>query len=162
MRENQTKEKEVENVEKIIATNRQARHEYFLLDKYEAGISLLGTEIKSLRQGNCNLKGSYIEIVNGEAYIKDMHIAEYKEGNRFNHDTKRERKLLLHKREIEKLFQKVKLKGFTIVPTKIYFSQGKAKLEIALAKGKELHDKRQSIREKDVKREMDKAIKDRR
>jgi len=149
-------------VEKVIATNRQARHEYFLLDKYEAGLALLGTEIKSLRQGNCNLKGAYIDIVNGEAYVKDMHIAEYKEANRFNHETKRDRKLLLHKREIEKLFQKVKVKGFTIVPTKIYFTKGQAKLEIALARGKELHDKRQSIRERDVKREMDKAIKDRR
>jgi len=146
---------------KVVAVNRQASHEYFLLDKYEAGIALVGTEIKSIRQGNCNLKGSYVDINNSEAFIKDMHIAEYEQGNRFNHDTKRPRKLLLHKQEIEKLAEKVKLKGFTVVPTKLYFSKGKAKLEIALAKGKELHDKRQSLKEKEVKREMDKAIKNR-
>jgi len=148
-------------MDKIIAINRQASHEYFLLDRFEAGMALVGTEIKSIRQGNCNLKGSYIDITSGEAFIKDMNIAEYEQGNRFNHDTKRPRKLLLHKREIDKLAQKVKLKGFTIVPTKLYFSKGKAKLEIALAKGKELHDKRQSLKEKEVKREMDKAMKSR-
>ena len=148
-------------MDKIIAINRQANHEYFLLDRFEAGMALVGTEIKSIRQGNCNLKGSYIDITSGEAFIKDMNIAEYEQGNRFNHDTKRPRKLLLHKREIDKLAQKVKLKGFTIVPTKLYFSKGKAKLEIALAKGKELHDKRQSLKEKEVKREMDKAMKSR-
>jgi SsrA-binding protein len=145
-------------MDKTIATNRQAKHEYFLLDKYEAGIALVGTEIKSLRLGNCNMKGSYIDIVSGEAYIKEMHIAEYTQGNRFNHDTTRDRKLLLHKQEIVKLAQKVKLKGFTIVPTKLYFSKGKVKLEIALAKGKELHDKRMSLKEKDAKREVEKAM----
>ena len=146
-------------MEKTIAVNRQARHEYFLLDKYEAGIALVGTEIKSLRQGNCNLKGAYIDIVNNEAFVKDLHIAEYQQGNRFNHDTKRDRKLLLHKGEIVKLAQKVKLKGFTIVPTKLYLSKGKVKVEIALAKGKELHDKRQSLKEREVKKELDKAMK---
>ena len=146
---------------KIIAVNRQASHEYFLLDRYEAGIALVGTEIKSIRQGNCNLKGSYIDVKEGEAYLKDMHIAEYEQGNRFNHDTKRPRKLLLHKREIAKLQDKVKLKGFTIVPTKLYFNKGLAKVEIALAKGKELHDKRQSLKEKEAKREVERAIKNR-
>ena len=146
-------------MEKIISVNRQAAHEYFLLERYEAGLVLTGTEIKSIRKANCNLKGTYIDIKDGEAYIIDMHVAEYEQGNRFNHETKRPRKLLLHKQEIIKLTQKVVLKGFTIVPTKLYFNRGKAKLEIALAKGKELHDKRQSIKEKEVKREIDKAVK---
>lgn len=146
-------------MEKIIAVNRQASHEYFLGDRYEAGLVLTGTEIKSIRAGNCNLKNSYIDITANEAYINDMHIAEYKEGNRFNHDPKRVRKLLLHKREIIKLAQQVKTKGYTIVPTKLYYVRGMVKLEIALAKGKELHDKRQSIKEREVKRELDKVSK---
>ena len=146
-------------MEKTIAVNRQASFEYFLQDKQEAGIALHGTEIKSIRMGNCNLKGSFVEIKEGEAFIVDMHIAEYKQGNRFNHEAKRPRKLLLHKQEIKKLAEKVKLKGFTIVPTKIYFSRGMVKVEIALAKGKELHDKRQSLKEKEQKREVDRAMK---
>lgn len=148
-------------MEKIIAINRQASYEYFLLDKFEAGISLVGSEIKSIRSGNCNLKNSFIDIKNGEAFVNDMHIAEYKQGNRFNHEAKRPRKLLLHKKEILKLETKVKTKGFTIVPTKMYFLKGRVKLEIALAKGKELHDKRQSLKEKELKREVDKVMKNR-
>ena len=144
---------------KTIAINRQANHEYFLLDRFEAGIALVGTEIKSIRRGNCNLKGSYIAIEDGQAYIVDMHIAQYEQGNRFNHEAKRPRQLLLHKKEIIKLAQKVNVKGFTIVPTKLYLSKGKAKLEIALAKGKELHDKRQSLKEKESQRELEKAMK---
>jgi len=146
-------------MEKTIAVNRQASYEFFLQDRQEAGIALMGTEIKSIRLGNCNLKGSYVEIKDGEAFIVDMHISEYKQGNQFNHEAKRPRKLLLHKQEIKKLAEKVKIKGFTIVPTKIYFSKGKVKVEIALAKGKELHDKRQSIKEKEQKREVDRAMK---
>ena len=148
-------------MDKLITVNRQASHQYFLLDRYEAGLVLVGTEIKSLRQGNCNLKGSYVEILENEAFLVDMHIAEYKQGNQFNHPTKRPRKLLLHKQEIRKLTEKVKLKGFTIVPTKLYLSKGKAKLEIALAKGKELHDKRQSLKEQESRREMQRALKSR-
>ncbi len=146
-------------MEKIIAVNRQASHEYFLSDKLEAGLVLMGTEIKSIRKGNCNLKGSYIDIKGHEAFINDMHIAEFEQGNRFNHEMKRPRKLLLHRKEIIKLAQQVKIKGFTIVPTKLYFSRGRVKIEIALAKGKELHDKRNSLKEKEMKREMDKAMK---
>ena len=146
---------------KIIAVNRQASHEYFLLDRYEAGLSLVGTEIKAIRQGNCNLKNSYVDIENGEAFLKDMHIAEYDRGNRFNHETKRPRKLLLHKKEINRLAQKVKTDGLTIVPTSLYLHKGKAKVEIALAKGKKLYDKRQSLKDKEVKRDLQQAVKNR-
>lgn len=144
---------------KIIALNRKASHDYFLEDRYEAGIVLTGTEIKSIRKGKVQLKDSYISFVNQEAFIKEMHISPYDYGNRFNHDETRIRKLLLHKEEIRKLQQKVKLKGYTIVPTSIYLEKGLAKLEIALAKGKELHDKRQSEKEKDAKRAIEKALK---
>lgn len=146
-------------MEKIICVNKKARHEYFLFDTLEAGLALQGTEIKSIRKGNVNLKDSFIDIHNLEAFIKNMHIAIYEFGNRFNHEEKRDRKLLLHKDEILKLQQKVQVKGFTIIPTKLYFSKGKVKLEIALAKGKDLHDKRDSLKEQDAKREIEKAMK---
>lgn len=146
-------------MEKIIALNKEASHRYFLSDKLEAGISLQGTEIKSIRKGNCNLKNSYITIHDNEAFIQEMHIAEYKEGNRFNHDTKRAKKLLLHKKEIIKLAQQIKTQGYTIVPTKLYFNRGKVKVEIALAKGKDLYDKRQSLKDKQQKREAERAMK---
>ncbi|MEG0468446.1 SsrA-binding protein SmpB [Amedibacillus sp. YH-ame6] len=146
---------------KIIASNRKASHEYFLEDRFVAGIELKGTEIKSLRQGHVQLKDAYISFTGNEAYVKEMHILAYEYGNRFNHDETRIRKLLLHKSEILKLEQKVKLKGYTIIPTSIFLEKGLAKLEIALAKGKDLHDKRNVQKEKDAKREIEKAMKNR-
>ena len=121
---------------KMIAVNRKAHHEYFLLDRYEAGIVLSGTEIKSVREGRVQLKDAYISFMNHEAFIKEMHISPYTFGNRFNHDETRIRKLLLHKEEIKKLSEKVNIKGFTVVPVSIYLEKGLAKMEIALAKGK--------------------------
>ncbi|MCI8540246.1 MAG: SsrA-binding protein SmpB [Erysipelotrichaceae bacterium] len=144
---------------KMIAMNRKASHEYFLMDRYEAGLVLQGTEIKSIRKGSVQLKDAYISFVDHEAFIKEMHIPPYDFGNRFNHDETRIRKLLLHREEIKKLQEKVKLKGFTIVPVSLYLEQGKAKLEIALAKGKNLHDKRESDKARDAKREIEKALK---
>ena len=144
---------------KIIAHNRKASHDYFLTDRFEAGLVLQGTEIKSIRKGSVQLKDSYISFVNHEAFIKEMYISPYEFGNRFNHDETRIRKLLLHKDEIKKLQEKVKLKGFTVVPVSLYLDKGRAKLEIALAKGKNLHDKRESEKAKDAKREIEKALK---
>lgn len=145
--------------DKKIAENRKAYHEYFIEDRFEAGIVLVGTEIKSARKGKVQLKDSYISFVNGEAFIKGMHISPYEFGNIFNHDETRERKLLLHKHEIKKLSDKVKMKGYTVVPLSMYLSKGRAKMEIALAKGKDLHDKRNTEKEKTAKREMEKAMK---
>ena len=144
---------------KTIALNRKANHEYILLERFEAGIVLKGTEIKSVRKGHVQLKDSYVSFVNGEAFIKEMHISPYEYGNIFNHDETRIRKLLLHRPEISILSDKVKLKGYTVVPTAMYFSKGMAKLEIALAKGKDLHDKRNSEKEKDAQRQIQKAMK---
>ena len=144
---------------KIIAKNRKASHDYFLEERVEAGIELVGTEIKSIRKGSVQLRDAYVEFVDGEAYIKEMTIAPYEFGNRFNHEDRRDRKLLLHKQEIRKLSQKVKEKGYTIVPTMIYLKNGKAKLEIALAKGKALYDKRQSLKQKDAQRDIDREMK---
>lgn len=145
--------------QKTVAENRQARHEYELFDRFEAGIELKGTEIKSIRKGKVQLKDSYISIVNGEAYIKGMHISPYEFGNRFNHEETRDRRLLLHKKEILKLDQSSRLKGYTVVPLRIYLSKGLAKMEIALARGKNLHDKRESQKIKDAKREIEKGLK---
>lgn len=145
--------------QKTIADNRKARHDYELYDRFEAGLALQGTEIKSIRRGKVQLKDSYISFYNNEAYIKGMHISPYEFGNRFNHDETRDRKLLLHKNEIRKLYQDTRIKGYTVVPVRIYLSKGLAKLEIALAKGKKLHDKRESQKAKDAKREIDKALK---
>ena len=144
---------------KSVAENRKAYHEYFIEDRYEAGIVLKGTEIKSVRKGHVQLKDSYVSFVNGEAFIKEMHISPYEYGNIFNHDETRERKLLLHRDEIRKLTDKVKLKGYTVVPLSMYLHNGHAKMEIALAKGKDLHDKRNSEKEKTAKREIEKAMK---
>lgn len=141
----------MENV-KVIATNRKAHFEYFLFDSLEVGIELKGTEIKSLKFHGCSLNDSYVVIKNGEAYILGMNIAPFYKGNIFNHEPLRTRKLLMHKREILKYGQKVKEKGFTIVCTKVYLSKGKAKLEIALAKGKDLYDKRETIKKRDQER----------
>lgn len=145
--------------EKNVAVNRRASHDYFLEEKIECGISLTGTEIKSVRMGKVQFKDAYISIVRGEAWIKAMHISPYKYGSVFNVDETRDRKLLLHKYEIIKLFQKVRLKGYTLIPTRMYLKDGKAKMEIALAKGKNLYDKRETEKLRDAKREMEKALK---
>lgn len=144
---------------KIVSQNKKAYHDFFILDTYEAGIELKGTEIKSVRKGSVNLKDSFIRIKNDEAYIENMHIAPYEQGNRFNHEPLRTRKLLLHKKEIKKLQKEIKESGLTIVPTKLYFNTAKLKVEIALAKGKKLYDKRQDLKEKDSKRDIEKALK---
>ncbi|MDD7735354.1 MAG: SsrA-binding protein SmpB [Bacilli bacterium] len=141
---------------KIIATNRRASYDYFLSSFLEAGISLKGTEIKSLKVNGASLNDSYVIIKNQEAFLLNMHIAVLKEGNIFNHDPLRTRKLLLHKKEILKLSQKIKEKGYTLVCTKVYLKKGRAKVEIALAKGKKLFDKRESEKEKSQKREIEK------
>ncbi len=147
---------------KVVADNRKARHDYFIEDTYEAGMVLTGTEIKSIREGRVQLKDSYISIRHGEAWIKGMHVSPYKFGNIFNVDPERDRKLLLHKTEIRKMFDKVRIKGYTLVPLRIYLKGGRAKMEIALAKGKDLYDKRESQKLKDAAREMEKALKLRR
>ena len=142
---------------KVITINRKARHDYFIEDTYEAGLVLTGTEIKSIRKGKVQLKESYISFISNEAFIKGMHIAKYEDGTYNNHDELRERKLLLHKAQINKLRGKVKTQGYTVVPLSLYLTSGRAKLEIALAKGKALYDKRQSEKERSIKREIDKA-----
>lgn len=144
---------------KIVATNKQAYHNYNIIETYEAGLSLQGSEVKSIREGQVNLKDSFVRIDNGEAYVLNMYIAPYKPASKLQHDPYRKRKLLLHKKEILKLMGKVQEKGYTIVPTKLYFKNGKAKLEIALAKGKAKHEKRQAIKERDLKRELSKKYK---
>lgn len=144
---------------KVLVENRSVRHNYTLLESFEAGLVLQGTEIKSLRLGKAQLKDSYISFYQQEAFIKGMHITQYKFGNRFNHEEERDRKLLLHKEQIRKLFQAVKQDGLTVVPVKLYLDHGLAKLEIALARGKKLYDKRQSEKERDAKRTIAKAMK---
>jgi SsrA-binding protein len=140
--------------EKLIATNRKARHDYEVLETYEAGLALRGTEVKSLRQGQVTFKDAYASIANGEAWLVGCHITPYSHGSDANHDPERSRKLLLHRREINRLMGKVAERGLTIVPLRLYFKEGRAKLEIGLARGKKLHDKRQTIRERDARREM--------
>ena len=144
---------------KIIASNRKAGFNYFLSDHLECGISLLGTEIKSLRKNSCNITDSYVVFRNNEAEIINMHIPHYKEANIFNHDPFRTRKLLMHKKEIRDFQNKIKLQGYTVVPTRVYFRNGKAKVEIALAKGKKLYDKRESEKKRDDEMTMKKASK---
>lgn len=143
----------------IEINNRKAKFDYQIFDTYEAGIVLTGTEIKSIRQGNCNLKDSYVVIRNSEAYIINMHISHYEEGNIFNHEETRTRKLLLHKKEILKLNDKIRIEGYTLVPLKLYFVKNKAKLQIALSKGKKNYDKRQALKEKDINRDIKKQLK---
>jgi SsrA-binding protein len=140
---------------KIISENRKARHEYFIEDQYEAGLSLLGSEVKSLRLGRANLKDSYARIKNGEIFVYQMHISPYPFAYYNNHEPLRPRKLLLHKYEISKLYGKVNEKGYALVPLRLYFKDGKAKMTLALAKGKRSHDKRESIKRRDQKRELD-------
>lgn len=144
--------------EKLIANNKKAYYDYFIEDKIEAGICLQGTEVKSLRLCKCSIKESYIKITNGEVFIIGMHIATYENGNIYNHEETRTRKLLLKKSEILKLQQQVDKNGYTLVPLRVYFSNQYAKVEIGLAKGKKKYDKRQSLKEKDMKRQIERRI----
>ena len=145
---------------KIIAENRKARFNYFIEDEFEAGLVLKGTEVKSLRLGRAHLKDAYARIENGEVFVYQMHIGPYPFAYYGNHDPLRIRKLLLHKREIKRLYGKVNEKGFTLIPLKIYFKEGKAKMTLALAKGKRKYDKREAIRRRDEKRDMERARKE--
>lgn len=145
---------------KVIANNKKARHEYFVDEVYEAGLVLTGTEIKSIRNGKVSIKEAYAKIINGEALILGMNISSYEQGNRFNVDPLRPRKLLLHRREINKLIGKLKVGGITLIPLRIYLNdRGKAKIEIAVARGKKLYDKRDSIAKRDTERKMQRAMK---
>ncbi len=146
---------------KIITENKKARHDYFVEDTFEAGIELFGTEVKSLRQGKTNLKDSHIIIRGGEMFVIGMHISPYEKGNIFNKDPMRTRKLLMHRREIDRLFGKMKIDGYTLIPLKAYFKNGFVKIEVALCKGKKLHDKRQDQAIKDINRAIDRATKNR-
>lgn len=140
---------------KLLSENRKARHEYFIEDTYECGIALIGTEVKSIRMGKVNIKDSYARVKDGEIFVVGMHVSPYEKGNIFNRDPFRERKLLLHKREIRKLGALSQADGYSLIPTKLYLKDGKVKLELAVAKGKKLYDKRRDIAERDAKRAMD-------
>lgn len=140
---------------KIVAKNRKASHEYFLLDTYEAGLVLQGSEIKSIRAGQISLAEAYVQVDGSEAWLMDAHIAPYTQASIYNHEPRRPRKLLLHKVEIRRLWNEVRKKGVTIIPTKVYLKEGRAKVEIALAKGKKLYDKREAIAKRDLQREME-------
>ncbi|MGC8856748.1 MAG: SsrA-binding protein SmpB [Anaerolineae bacterium] len=143
-----------ENI-KVVATNRKAGFEYFLLDRFEAGMALQGSEIKSIRAGQMSLAESYVQVNANEAWLMDAHIAPYEQANRFNHDPRRPRRLLLHKKEIRELWNAVRQKGMTIVPTRVYIKNGRAKIEIALARGKKAYDKRAAIAKRDEAREQE-------
>ena len=145
--------------EKLIANNKKAYHDYFIEETFEAGIALAGTEVKSLRLGQCSIKEAYCGVENGEMYIYHMHINPYEKGNIFNKDPLRTRKLLLHKSEIRKLFGAASQAGYTIMPLKVYFKNGRAKVEIGLARGKKLYDKRETIAKKDMRREAEREFK---
>jgi SsrA-binding protein len=154
--------KDKESTEKVVATNRKAFHDYFIEDKFEAGIVLQGTEVKSLREGRVNLQDSYASVRDGEVFLHNCHVSPYSHGNIMNHDPIRVRKLLLHKTEINKLLGKTQQKGLTLIPLRIYFSKrGHAKVELGLAKGKKLYDRRESIKAREAGREVQRAIKDR-
>jgi SsrA-binding protein len=148
--------------QKLIADNRRARHDYHLLDRFEAGLVLSGTEVKSLRDGRATLAQSYAEVRDGEAWLMGAEIAVYDQGNRANHEPDRPRKLLLHRREIDSLYGKVREKGLTVVPTKMYFKDGRVKVELALARGKDVRDKRRDVVERDARRQIERALKSRR
>ncbi len=148
--------------EKLITENRKARHDYNLLERYEAGIILTGTEVKSLREGRATLQQAYADVRGEEVWLVGAHIAEYAQGNVNNHDPDRDRKLLLHRKEIASLIGKVRERGFTLVPTRMYWKNGKAKVELALAKGKEVRDKRRDIAKRDADRQIERALKSRR
>jgi SsrA-binding protein len=146
---------------KLIAENRKAHHEYFVLESYEAGIELVGTEVKSIRQGAVNLKDSWCSIDNGEIFVRGMHISPYEKGNIFNRDPLRNRKLLMHKREINKLFGTVKQDGLSLIPLSIYFKDSRVKMQVGLCKGKKLYDKRADAAKRDANREIDRNLKSR-
>ncbi len=146
---------------KVIATNRKASHNYFLDDRFEAGLVLTGTEIKSIRAGRVNLQAAYVQARGDELWLVEAHIAPYEHGNRQNHDPKRPRKLLLHRRQINRLIGKVTTRGYTLIPTLLYLKGGRAKLEIALARGKAKYDKREAIAKRDSKRQADRAVRER-
>ena len=140
------------------AVNRRAFHDYFIDEKYECGMVLAGTEVKSIRDGRCNLRDGYVRIDGHEAWLENVHISPYAQGNLMNHEPVRPRKLLLHRKQIASLIGKVKQKGYTLIPLRVYFSRNRAKVEIGLARGKRLYDKRQSIAERDAKREIERAV----
>ena len=146
--------------EKPIANNRRAYHDYHVLEKFEAGIALKGTEVKSLRDGKITLKDSYADVVGGEVYLVGAHISPYEQGNIYNHEPERKRKLLLHKREIIRIAAQIKEKGLTVIPLRLYFKRGMVKVELGLCKGKQTHDKREDLKTQEAKREMDRALKD--
>ena len=145
----------------MIAENRRARHEYHLLDRLEAGIALTGTEVKSLRDGRVSLQRAFADVRDGEIYLVGAHISEYAQGNIANHDPDRDRKLLLHKREIASLIGRVQERGLTVVPTRLYFKDGRVKIELALARGKEAQDKRRDLADRDARRQIERALKER-
>ena len=146
---------------KVMARNREAHHEYFIEEDYEAGIELRGTEVKSIRAGSISLKDAWCGIKHGEMLVNQMHIAPYEQGNRFNVDSRRPRRLLMHKREIMRLYGKVKQDGYSLIPLELYFKGSRVKLKVGLCKGKKLYDKRQSAAERDAKRQIDRAMKER-
>jgi SsrA-binding protein len=154
--------KNADSPEKVLATNKKAFHDYFILDRLEAGIALMGTEVKSIREGRINLKESYAAVRGGEAYLLDCHVSPYSHGNRENHEPTRPRKLLLHIREIRKLIGKTQEKGLTLVPLRVYLKRGKIKVELGVARGKKVYDKRETERRKEAERETRSAVKLRR
>lgn len=145
---------------KTVAQNKKARHEYFIEETYEAGIELTGTEVKSIRQGRVNIRDSYAYIKNSEVFVSGMHISPYEQGNIFNQDPLRDRKLLLHRYEINKLIGYTQQKGLTLIPTQVYFIKGRVKVELGVARGKKLFDKRRDIADRDAKREIDRRVKE--
>lgn len=152
----------MERQEQPIAENRKARHDYFIEEVVEAGIQLTGTEVKSMRQGRVNLRESYARVINGEVFLVNCHVAPYDKGNRWNHDPYRDRKLLLHKKEIRELQARVKQDGMTLVPVRLYFDKhGRAKLSLAVARGKKHYDKRHTIQEREAQRHIDRVVKER-
>ena len=146
---------------KTIVQNRQVRHDYFILESYEAGIELFGTEVKSLRTGRANLKDSWCEIKDGELFVRGMHISPYEQGNIFNRDPVRPRRLLMHKKEIQKLYGQLKTQGLTLIPVSLYFKGSRVKVQVGLCKGKKLYDKRDDLAKKVAKRDMERAMKER-
>jgi SsrA-binding protein len=145
--------------EKTVCVNRRARHDYFIEETYEAGLVLTGSEVKSLREGKANLKDSYGRILKGEAFLLNAHISPYSAANQFNHEPTRTRKLLLRKQEIRRLTGRVQVRGLTLIPLKLYFKNGRAKVELALAKGKKFYDKREVLKQKDARREVERSLK---
>ena len=144
---------------KLVANNKKASHDYFIDDKYETGIELYGTEVKSIRMGKCSIKEAFVRIENGQVYVYGMHISPYEKGNIFNRDPLRQRKLLMHRKEIDRLVSKIKEKGFTLVPLQVYLKGSLVKVEIGLARGKKLYDKREDLTKKDARREIERGFK---